>query len=243
MDWQTSILHLTNILLLTTTTFLLAGNTKYKPQTDLEGLPTTKADKSRNPKKCPQDNDYPNALSLTALMPNPEIDTNSLQLTVAESLQLFMYIPPTSAELMQIFVKGENGTDVYRTQAINIPGKSGVIAISIPETEAKLEIGKNYRWLVTIICNPKKRRDDLVVSGLLRKVEANSNLTSQLKNAEKTEYPNLYASNGIWLDAVKSLAELRYAEPDNLDLVTERVAYIYLTKQSGLKYEARKSSV
>ena len=221
MAWQTSIAHLTTILFLTTTSWLLVGNTQYKPQADLEGLPTTKADKSRNPKKCPQDKDYPNALSLTALMPNPEIDPNSLQLTTAASPQLFMYIPPTSAESMQVFVKDEGGTDVYRTEPINIPAKSGVIAISIPETEAQLEIGKNYRWIVAIICDSQKRRDDLVVSGLLRKIEPNSNLANQLENAEKTEYPSLYANNGIWLDAVTSLAELRYTEPDNSDLVNE----------------------
>ena len=218
MAWQTYIAHLITILFLTTTPFLLAGKIKYKPQADLEAPPTTKADKSRNPKKCPQDDDYPNGLSLTALMPDPEIDPNSLQLTIAKYPQLFMYIPPTSAESMQVFIKGEDGTDIYRTQPINIPGKSGVIAISIPETEAKVEIGKNYRWLVTIICNPKKRRDDLVASGWLRRMEPNSNLANQLKNAEKNEYPSIYASNGIWLDAVTILAELRYAEPNNLDL-------------------------
>ncbi|MGB3507966.1 MAG: DUF928 domain-containing protein [Microcoleaceae cyanobacterium] len=221
MVWQTSIAHLTTILFLTTTSFLLAGNIEYKPQADLEGLPTTKAEKSRNPKKCAQDDDYPNGLSLTALMPDPEIDKNSLQLTVAESPQLFMYIPPTSAESMQFILKDESQTDVYRTQPTNIPGKSGVIAINIPESEAQLEIGKNYGWTLAIICNPKARRDDLVIGGLLRKVEPDSSLANQLENAEKTEYPSLYASNGIWLDAVKSLAELRYADQNNLDLVNE----------------------
>ncbi|WP_367267607.1 DUF928 domain-containing protein [Okeania sp. SIO2C9] len=49
-------------------------------------------------------------------------------------------------------------------------------------------------------------------------MEPNSNLAKQLKNAEKTEYPSIYASNGIWFDAVKSFAELRFAKPDNLEL-------------------------
>ncbi|NEQ72057.1 MAG: DUF928 domain-containing protein [Okeania sp. SIO2C9] len=49
-------------------------------------------------------------------------------------------------------------------------------------------------------------------------IEPNSNLAKQLKNAEKTEYPSIYASNGIWFDAVKSFAELRFAKPDNLEL-------------------------
>ncbi|GGA23954.1 DUF928 domain-containing protein [Okeania sp. KiyG1] len=219
MTWQTYIANLTTILFLTTNPFLLVENTQYKPQEDLESPPTTKAGKTRDSKKCPQDDDYPNGLSLTALIPNPEIDKNKVQLTVAKSPQIFMYVPPTSAELMQILIKKEDGvTDIYRTEPINIPAKSGVIAISIPEAEAKLEIGKNYRWIIRVICNPKKRRDDLVASGWLRRIEPNSNLADRLKNAEKNEYPSIYASNGIWLDAVKNLAELRLAEPDNLEL-------------------------
>ena len=222
MTWQTYIANLTTILFLTTNPFLLVENTQYKPQEDLESPPTTKAGKTRDSKKCPQDDDYPNGLSLTALIPNPEIDKNKVQLTVAKSLQLFVYIPPTSAELMQIFIKKEDGvTDIYRTEPINIPAKSGVISISIPQTKAKLEIGKNYRWIVRVICNPNKRRDDLRVSGWLRRIEPNSHLANQLKNAEKTEYPSIYASNGIWLDAVKNLAELRLAEPNNLELENE----------------------
>jgi len=217
MTWQTYIANLTTILFLTTTPFLLVRNTQYKPQVDLEGQPTTRGGKSRDSKKCSQDDDYPNALSLTALIPDPEIDKNQVQLTVAKSPQIFIYIPPTSAKSMEVFFKRESGTD-YRTQPINIPAKSGIIAIDISQTEPQLKIGENYHWVVAIICNPRERKKDLFVSGWLRRIDPNSNLANQLKNAEKTEYSNIYSSNGIWFDAVKNLAELRLAEPDNLEL-------------------------
>ena len=73
----------------------------------------------------------------------------------------------------------------------------GFITFKIPEDNPGMEIGKLYRWTVTIVCNEKRPSKNLYTQGLIERVP---------EFAESSRsYPNCavdFARLGIWYDAI-----------------------------------------
>jgi hypothetical protein len=68
-------------------------------------------------------------------------------------------------------------------------------------------------WSVAMVCVPGDRLQDAVAQGYIRRVEADSNLMSQLANAEPLSQADVYGKAGIWFESLNTLAELRKAQP------------------------------
>ncbi|MBD0309458.1 MAG: DUF928 domain-containing protein, partial [Microcoleus sp. T1-bin1] len=77
-----------------------------------------------------------------------------------------------------------------------------------------LEVGKNYTWKFTVVCDPDDRSSDLLESGIVRRVELSADILSQLENADPRLKTFIYAENGIWQDALSTLATARRANPN-----------------------------
>lgn len=78
-----------------------------------------------------------------------------------------------------------------------------------------LEIDQNYHWYFSMLCNPVNRAEDVFVEGWIQRVETNSVLV-KLKKSSLEERANLYASAGLWHEALMTLTELRRDHPDDL---------------------------
>ncbi|WP_460199885.1 DUF928 domain-containing protein, partial [Scytonema sp. NUACC21] len=77
-----------------------------------------------------------------------------------------------------------------------------------------LEIGQNYRWIFSFICNPRNRSADDVVTGWVKRILIDPDLKSQLESVTtQRERILLYAANGLWYDAISALAQLRCSQP------------------------------
>ncbi len=76
---------------------------------------------------------------------------------------------------------------------------SGFMALTLPETAPPLEIGKEYRWSVSIICNPQKPSQNIYTEAWIERVDA-----TQVKVEEQTELSChlAYAQLGLWYDAL-----------------------------------------
>ena len=77
--------------------------------------------------------------------------------------------------------------------------KSGLIALTLPETVPPLEVGQEYRWSVSIICNRQKPSQNAIAQAWIERVSV-----PQPKVEEKEELAcNLaYARAGLWYDAL-----------------------------------------
>lgn len=143
-------------------------------------------------------------------------------LTTSASPKFFVYLDKTSAPKAEFILTDpdNDGQIVYET-TLSIPNKSGVISFGLPENSSKLEAGKKYHWSFAVICDASDRAADIVVEGDIQRVATPPSLAQALKGANPADRPILYANEGMWFDALKSLAELRAASPNNPDFAAD----------------------
>lgn len=132
--------------------------------------------------------------------------------TLSEYPTFLVYIPPSvQSNLQAEFVLEEaGGIDIYTTVIQPLPTE-GIISITLPNnpsTEA-LKIGQSYRWLLSI------RGSDESLEGTIQRVQPSNTLREALKKAKPQELPSLYQQEGIWYEAISSLAELRRQNPSD----------------------------
>ncbi|HEY9669735.1 MAG TPA: DUF928 domain-containing protein [Coleofasciculaceae cyanobacterium] len=90
-------------------------------------------------------------------------------------------------------LQDENNNSVLKHQKLVyfLPDKPGLVKITLPETEAPLELDKEYFWSFTIICNPNDdNSSNPSVSGWIKRVKPNS-------------------SANVWFDRLAQLIESR----------------------------------
>jgi Domain of Unknown Function (DUF928) len=152
---------------------------------------------------------------MTALMPS----TNFGQ-TVSDYPTFFWYVPPRTAEVAEFVLLDDNDNEVYKT-IIQLTGESGIVSLTLPAVgnTSPLEIGRDYHWYFSLVCDPLDRSGDSFAEGWIQHIELDPNLENQLIMAASSDHPALYAEAGIWYDAVASLAELRRSQPDNSALL------------------------
>ncbi|MFQ4167689.1 DUF928 domain-containing protein [Scytonema millei] len=167
-------------------------------------------------------------LPLTALVPSYE-QSLSLQkgetstmtqvwgLTSVEQPSFWFYLPYNQSliQAIEFVLQTDNNKTIYRTN-ISIPPKSAIIGVSLKETPASLEIDKRYRWFlkVRVACNSQQTTLDYV-EGWVQRVNLKTALSDRLKQATPQQQAVIYAQEGIWYDALTSLAELRLANPQD----------------------------
>jgi hypothetical protein len=160
--------------------------------------------------------DLPQA-SFTALVPE-----NKRGRTVSDYPTFFFYLPQPNAELAEFILEDENGNLIYG-QALTIKNLSGVIGVSIPPNTnvPPLEVGKKYTWVFSLVCDLEDRSGDQVERGFLRRVELSAEILPKLENADPRQKTVIYAENGIWHDALGTLAAARRANPNDPVLKTD----------------------
>lgn len=155
--------------------------------------------------------------SLLALVPNQNFGT-----TISPYPTFFWYLPSTSAQMAEFTLKQEDGSEIYRT-TFQLGKQAGIVSLSLPAHAGlpPLEVGKDYRWSFSIICDATDRSGDLFTEGVIQRVQPSTDLVNRLKAAKPEDRPALYAQAGVWYDAIDSLAELRYAQPNSPALLNQ----------------------
>jgi hypothetical protein len=163
------------------------------------------------------------------LMPvteEPGKEPTFLGITVAERPTFFAFVPPTSARQVEFLLLDEEAETVIFQQAKSVDGTPQILSFTPDETTAPLEVGKNYKWFFTTICNPKdKAKDDKSanpsIPGLIQRHELNSAIARQLNTTPLRDRPSVYAESGVWLDSLASLAKLRCNQPGDRALASD----------------------
>ena len=234
------IYHLITLALLSVSTTLLPGailvraetpQIEFKPP-DIQppSTPSTSYMLHGGP-NCP--NYYTHAL----------IPPNQVGLTVASNPHLFFHVdnrvreayPQTITLKLQIYPLQAKNTDVLYENTVTVQAEKlpAIVSFPIPETViSQLQLGQSYQWNLEIYCDQYTGypADADYIGGFIYRVHIDSKLANQLTTATPIEQARIYAENGIWYDAVTTLARLRQSDPNNKELAT---AWATLLQSAG----------
>lgn len=200
---------------------------QYVPPRGMSGPRSTAGGGTRgNSCSNTQENSSP---QLTALVPTVPA-TNNWAVTVAANPRFFVYVPKSSARKAEFVLKDAAQNDIYR---VNFPisGQAEIIELRLPQNTV-LQIGQQYSWYFTLFCNSVDRSQNAFTNSWSLRTELNSTLANQINQAEPIERYKLYAQNGIWHEAVATLAEERRKSPNDPTLATE---WKKLLESAGIK--------
>jgi Domain of Unknown Function (DUF928) len=93
--------------------------------------------------------------------------------------------------------------------------RPGVMRYDLPSDLPGLQSGKEYRWTVSLICNPERPSQSAYARGWIERVSADINLVQRINaTTSPSQKASVYAQAGIWYDAVASLLDTPASSPD-----------------------------
>lgn len=186
----------------------------------------TRSPCNEKPKQNPNQNPNPTKdedkkKELTLLVPDLQLAT-----TVAEFPTFLWYLrstpDPTPARAMEFTLMDNNdGQEIYKTRFAIRPNQHGLMSLKLPNspTSARLEIGRQYHWAVTLVCNANNLDSNVViVDGFVQRVKPSPQMVAQSERASLRQQFTLYAENRLWYDMLATLAELRHRNPNDSTL-------------------------
>lgn len=184
------------------------------PETQDRGAPNrTTAAGARND-KCVAPQETP----LTAFTPRNNVGT-----TISPNPDIFAYVPPTKAQTAELLIIDPEREEEIYSETVTLPSTSGVMQLSLPAT-VNLEVGKEYRWGFSLICDAQRRDSDVYVVGLLYRTSLSSSAENRLARASSAlDKARIYAEEGIWAEMLSTLAPIRQSYPQEWQEVLQSV--------------------
>lgn len=157
-------------------------------------------------------------------------------LTIQESPDLFWYISPLPDHPIELTVNDVAKIEPLIEVRLERPAQPGIQRIRLSDYGLHLKPGVTYDWFVALVVDPDSRSKDIIAGGWLERIEPSRELEQKRQRAATTELPFIYASAGIWYDALQTLSDLINASPDDPVLRQQRAA---LLEQVGLTAAAK----
>ena len=133
-------------------------------------------------------------------------------LTTVERPTFWFYVPYrlTDNRLGEFVLLDADRNYVYQLSDIQ-SSEAGIIRIALPPSLPPLEVGKRYQWAFMIHCEVD---NPIFTQGSIERIAA-APLANQLVQSTVSERAVFFANNGIWYDALTTLAELHLANPND----------------------------
>ncbi|HLP88487.1 MAG TPA: DUF928 domain-containing protein [Nostocaceae cyanobacterium] len=158
--------------------------------------------------------------AITALLPPTpqgiEETKMPVEVTVSDHPTFFVNVPATNAK-EALFVLRNDKDDVLLKEYIKLNNtKSGIIAYKLPKSFKGLEVGQKYIWRFSLLCNRDDNSGNPRTSAWVQRIEPTAAVAGQLQAAkDELDRFSVYASNGFWQDTLKTLTDLRAANPSD----------------------------
>ncbi|MDZ8185590.1 MAG: DUF928 domain-containing protein [Nostoc sp. ChiSLP02] len=139
------------------------------------------------------------------------------QLTTAEHPTFYFYIPQTSTkvEALEFVLQDDESIDPLYKQTFKPVGQNGIVRVTVPADKSSLQIGKEYSWTFSMICDLRNRDKDSYIEGKIVRSQ-DENLALELKQTNTDlERAVLYATAGFWEDSLRTIANLRSQRPND----------------------------
>lgn len=139
-------------------------------------------------------------------------------LTSTDQPRFWFSVPyaPTEVSAIEFVLQNNQDQTIYRTP-VAVPTAPGIISVQLPATIGKLEPNQPYHWFfkVRALCESNQATTLDYVEGWVQRTRLDQGLSDRLSRATPQQQAALYAENGIWYDALTTLAELKLAQPEN----------------------------
>ncbi|NEO48410.1 MAG: DUF928 domain-containing protein [Moorea sp. SIO4A3] len=152
-------------------------------------------------------------------------------LTTSERPTFWFYVPYADNRNIQAEFRLDDKElkEIYK-EKFTLQNTPGIVKITLPETVLPLVTEDLYHWRFSVICQWVKLDD--AVSGGVERVSISSDLEKQLEGKNPRKRIAVYAQEGLWFDALTTLAEVRLANPQDKRLAQD---WADLLEQVGLK--------
>lgn len=151
-------------------------------------------------------------------------------LTTDDYPTFWFFVPYDKSSIteMEFVLKDESqkpSKTIYRT-ILNKPEKPGIVSVDTKKAIEALQVSKTkhqkkYHWYLKlkVKCSPQQSAELKSVDGWIERVNLSSNLAKRIEQATQERKAAIYAENGIWHDALTTLGEARFSQPDNASLL------------------------
>jgi len=153
-------------------------------------------------------------------------------LTTQEQPSLFWYQSKPAKAKFELTLLQENKVKPLVQVTAERSLTAGIQRVRLSDHGVKLAPGVEYQWVVALITDPDNRSNDLIASGVIKRIEASPELKKSIAAATPDSLPGIYAEAGIWYDALTSLSDRIDTAPGNKALQEARAD---LLRQAGLK--------
>ncbi len=109
---------------------------------------------------------------------------------------------------------------------------AGLMQFKLPEDVSGLQIGKEYRWTVSLICNPERPSQSTYARAWIERSSVSSSLDKNLASKSSYDKALAYIKAGIWYDAIASITEPQLS---GSDLTLASNLFKDLMQQAGIK--------
>jgi hypothetical protein len=167
---------------------------------------------------------------LTILIPSSQVAqaqngataTSVWGLSTSEKPTFWFFMPyDNSTNFSAEFVLQDiEGNDIHR-QVVVLPKQAGVVGVDLPDSVAPLKPGVLYQTYLTVKCGSNRPSQSEFVKGWVQRTTLSPELANQIAAAKPQDRPAIYASNGLWFDALTTIAELRLQQPNDATLLAE----------------------
>lgn len=184
-------------------------NTESSPATSAGGASRGGGIESQ----CQSDSDSDGNV-VAQMLPLTPRSAEKTSLTTVSHPTFYVYVPDTIAEQGFFSVMGLDNDYEYQT-FLDLPEKSGVVSISLPNDIEGIEVSKNYRWSFVMICNEYLEPDSPLVDGQVKRVTSQVSVDNSISKEQRAA---IYGQEGIWFDTIDNLAQSINDKPNDAQL-------------------------
>jgi len=152
-------------------------------------------------------------------------------LTVQEQPGLYWYLSQETRDPVEVILTDRQSVKPLLAIRLNPPLQPGMQRVRLADYNMHLAPGVLYKWSVSLVRDEAQRSYDVRTAGTIERTELPNELRKQLVQANKITSARLYATAGLWYDAIAALSELIDTRPQDTTLRQQRATVL---EQEGL---------
>ena len=168
-------------------------------------------------------------------------------LTATSYPSFFWYLPATSAKKLEFILRDSQDLTIYTTRYSLQKGAStghfppGVMSLTLPTFAGiePLDIGREYHWELTLICDEDNYLANPRISGRVERVSLKVSEAEMIPKSSPAQQIGIYAQARLWHETVDSLVKLSHLYPQDPSVEN---AWVKLLDSVGLKKLAQQPS-
>lgn len=145
------------------------------------------------------------------------------------------YLPPNLGKKIQFSLKNQKGAEIYSQEYFLIKNQltPQIMSLKLPDNSglAPLEIGQEYHWELTLICNTGNDFDFVSVQGKIERVSPHSLDNIKLDKLNLENQIKIYAQERLWYETFDLMLKLQRLQPSSPEL---KSAWVNLLNSVGL---------